>query len=961
MVSTALRKSIGGMVVSLLLVPAAAMAQSTISGSVRDTSGAVLPGVSVEASSTVLIEQSRTVVTDEQGRYSVVDLRPGVYKVVFTLPGFSTLQRDGIELPANFNASVNVELAVGALEETVTVSGDSPIVDVQSSQKTVSLKRELLDALPTARTYAAEGALAVGVKVVAQNVGGARIAAQQRLYVHGASAADNTVSVDGMPMNSFYSNGETQPNHNDSMTQEVTVQTASPGAEVSGGGLFINLIPKEGGNRFSGSSFVGYTGSDFQSSNLTPELIAKGLRTGDGVQYIYDVNASIGGPIAQNKLWFFGSYRNVGNANIVANSFYPDGSLGLYDQDVQNYTLRLTWQAAERHKLTTYIDRVFKHVGHAFGSGDEIVNASKVWPTPLYYTGAVKWSSTLTDKLLLEGGFGASVNGISMIYQPGIRKERGTPEWYATASRQDITLGTRTVAGTPENFAYPPVYMFTGSATRVTGSNTLKVGTQWRFGPYRVNTNVNADLIQRYRNGVPDSVIVYNTPQRSRERIDADLGVYVQDSWTIERLTLNPGVRFEYFSASISAMEVEPGRFVGFRSYPAKTNLPNWFNISPRLGVVYDLTGDAKTALRFGFNKYNVAYSVNATSPYDPMALRSDTRNWSDCAFLPGTSTCNPALIGAAGYRDNIAQDNEIGPVVTPFGNNRIFDPDRKRDYNLQYNVGVDRQLASGISVSVAWFRRSWYNLPITVNQLVDADTDYTPFETTNPLTGETMTLYNLNPAKAGQALLFDTTSTDHSKTRRDYTGVELSGTVRLPRGGTLIGGWAADRTINVTCENPDPSLRYNCEQSQFDVPLRSDFKFIGTYPVGYGIQVGAVLQSYAGVAVPVSWSVPASVFPGGRRTQAVTLSTTVVGTGYTGSSLSDPGTTYLPRWNQLDMSFRRVFTIGRVQVDGSLDMFNALNSSAVLSQNQAYGTSLGAPTGILQPRLFRISSTLKF
>ena len=959
MTTRTLLNSIARMALGLLIVPVAATAQSTISGSVKDTTGAVLPGVAVEASSPVLIEKSRSVVTDEQGRYSIVDLRPGTYKVVFTLQGFSTLQRDGLELPANFNSSVNVELKVGALEETVTVTGASPIVDVQSSQRTVSLRRDVLDALPTARTYAAEGSLALGVKVVAQNVGGARIAAQQRLYVHGAAAADNTISVDGMAMNSTYSNGETNPNHNDSMTQEVTVQTASPGAEVSGGGLFINLIPKEGGNRLSGSNFVGYTGSGFQGSNLTPELKARGLATGDGVQYIYDFNASIGGPIAQNKLWFFGSYRNVGNANIVANSFYPDGSLGLYDQDVQNYTVRLTWQAAERHKITAYIDRVFKRVGHAFSSGEEIVNASKYWPTPLYYTGAVKWSSTLSDKLLLEGGFSASVNGISMIYQPGIRKERGTPEWYATASRQDITLGTRTVAGTAENFTYPPVYQISGSGSYVTGSNTLKAGAQWRYGPYRVNTNVNADLIQRYRNGVPDSVIVYNTPQRSRQQLNADLGVYVQDSWTLKRLTLNPGVRFELFKVSINAMEVEPGRFVGFRSYPAQTGVPNWHNIAPRFGAVYDLTGDAKTAIRFGVNKYDTSFGLNATAPYDPLALKNDTRNWADCDYLPGTSTCSTLVLPT--NRDNIAQDNEIGPVVTPFGNNRIFDPNKKRDYNLQYNVGVDRQLASGVSVSVAWFRRSWYNLPISVNQLVNPDTDWTPFQTTNPLTGQTMTLYNLNPAKAGQALFLDSTSTDRSKTRRDYSGVELGGTVRLPRGGTLIGGWSADRTINVTCENADPNLRYNCDQSQFDIALRSDFKFIGTYPVGFGVQVGAVLQSYAGIAVPVSWSVPASVYPGGRRTAALTLSTTVVGTGYTGSSLSDPGTTYLPRWNQLDLSVRRAFQIGRVYVDGSLDMFNATNSSPVLSQNQAFGTSLGTPTGILQPRLFRISSTLKF
>jgi hypothetical protein len=236
---------------------------------------------------------------------------------------------------------------------------------------------------------------------------------------------------------------------------------------------------------------------------------------------------------------------------------------------------------------------------------------------------------------------------------------RGTPEWFSTASRQDITLSTRTVAGTAEKFTYPPVYQFAGSASYVTGSNTLRGGAQWRYGPYRVNTNVNADLIQRYRNSVPDSVIVYNTPQHSREQLNADLGVWAQDSWTLKRLTLNPGVRFEYFNVAINAMEVEGGRFVGFRSYPQQDNVPSWFNVAPRLGVVYDLTGDAKTAIRFGINKYDTTYAVNATSPYDPMSLKSDTRNWSDCAFLPNTSTCDPAQIGALGYHDNIAQDNE--------------------------------------------------------------------------------------------------------------------------------------------------------------------------------------------------------------------------------------------------------------------------------------------------------------
>ncbi len=959
----------------VLLLPSTARGQSTISGLVRDTSGGVLPGVTIEVSSPALIEKTRSGVTDDQGRYSIVDLRPGIYSVVFSLTGFSTFQRDELELPSNFNMTVNADMKVGSLEETITVSGDSPIVDVQSSQKTVNLKREVLDALPTARTYAAEGSLAVGVKVVAQNVGGARAAGQQRLYVHGAAAADNTIAVDGMPMMSFLSNGETQPNHNDSMTQEVSVQTSTPGAEVSGGGLFVNLIPKEGGNRLSGSSFLSFTDDSWQGENVTDELRAKGLQTGDTVAYIYDTNFSLGGPIMRDKLWFFGSYRNIGNSNVVANSFYSTkgmpistvslptkeegGKPGEYEQDVQNYTVRLTWQASEKNKITAYIDRVFKIVGHQYSSGEEVEFASRYWPTPLYYSGAVKWTSTRTDRLLLEAGVGSSYNDISQIYQPGVKKVRGTPEWYANASRLDLVTGIRTVAGSSESYSYPPVYMITGQMSYVTGSNTLKIGGIRRWGSYRINTNINADLVQRYRTGVPDSVIVYNTPQRTRERINQDLGLYVQDSLVFRRLTVNPGLRFEWFNAQIEAMQVEPGRFVGFRTYDGIKNLPNWKGFAPRLGVVYDVTGDQKTALRFGLNKYHVSYSNNATAPYDPMTLRSDIRNWNDCDYLPGTSTCSTLVLPT--NRDNIAQDNEIGPVVTPFGNNRFADPDKKRDYNIQWNAGIDRQLAQGLSVNFAWFKRTWYNLPITINQLVNPDTDWTPFQTTNPLTNQPMTLYNLNPNKAGQSLLFDTTSTDRSKTRRDYVGFEVGGTVRLPNGGTLIGGWAIDRTTNVTCENPDPNTRYNCDQSAFDVPLRGDFKFIGTYPVAYGVMFGAVWQSYAGKAVPVSWSVPASVFPGGRRTAAVTLSTTVIGTGYTGSSLSDPGTAYLDRWNQLDFSLRRQFHVGRVYIDGSFDIFNILNDNVTLAENQAFGAQLHTPQEILQPRLFRISSTLKF
>ena len=932
--------------IAFVAIASTASAQSAISGLVRDSSGGILPGVSVQAASPALIERAREAVTDEQGRYTIVDLRPGLYKVTFALAGFTTLVRDGIDLPSNFTATVNVELKVGALEESVTVSGDSPIVDVQSVQHTAILKRDLIDALPTGRTYAQLGALAVGVKPNTQAVGGARTATQQRLILHGMPATDNTIDVDGMKMNSMYLGGETQPNHNDAMTQEVTVQTSSPGAEVSAAGVHINLIPREGGNTFSGSSFVGYTGSSFQGHNLTPELQQRGLRQGDAVDYVYDVNVAAGGPIKRDKLWFFGSYRDIANANVVANSFYPDGRPGVYDQRLYQFTVRLTSQLTPRNKLTAYIDRPIKNVPHDYASGTDVLTAARRRTDVLYYTTAVKWTSMVTNKLLLEAGWGATVNAINFIYQPGVRKPRGTADWFASGSRQDIVLNTRTTAAVPEQHDYPYLYMLVSSASYVTGSHSFKTGVQWRYGPYWRDFDANADLVQRYRSGIPDSVIVYNTPTHSREHLNADLGFYAQDSWKIRRLTLNPGIRFEYFSVSIEPKSIEPGRFVGFRQFPGMPNLPEWFDLAPRFGAVYDLTGDARTALKFGVNRYNKNDTTNFTLRYNPASLQSDTRNWTDV------------------NRDNIAQDNEIGAsnnVNFGAAPPRHADPNIKRQFNIEYSVGVDREVLPGVSVTAAWYRRVFYNLEKQINTLVGLS-DYTAFQTPSPLDGEPVTIYNLNRSKQGLVDLIDTTSTDRNKSRQTYDGLELSFSARLPRGASVFGGLSSERTIRVGCEGlaPQPlvgtaattwdpnTFRY-CDQSQFDIPFLSDFKLAGAYSIPLGLQVGANFQSYAGGPLAVNWAVPANVFPGGQRTQSVTV------------NLIAPGTKYLKRWNQLDLSLRRIFTVGKLRLDASLDVFNMLNSNVVLNENQNFGASLGAPLEILQPRLFRISTNMKF
>lgn len=241
-----------------LLMPAVAQGQSGIAGVVKDATGAVLPGVTVEASSDVLIEKTRTVLTDDAGVYRIVDLRPGTYAVIFTLEGFNSFKRDDLELPANFTATVNAEMRVGSIEESVTVSGQSPVVDLQSAATQQVLPRSVLDAIPTGRSIWATGQLVPGVTLSAPDVGGSRGMQQVYMAVHGSDTRDNTQLVDGLRMNSFDGDGNVQAYYNDLMFEEINYQTSAITAESAGAGVRYNMIPKDGGNTFKGTLLFNY-------------------------------------------------------------------------------------------------------------------------------------------------------------------------------------------------------------------------------------------------------------------------------------------------------------------------------------------------------------------------------------------------------------------------------------------------------------------------------------------------------------------------------------------------------------------------------------------------------------------------------------------------------------------------------------------------------------------------------
>src|SRR5438874_5494080 len=348
----------------LMLLPATAWAQAdtgNIAGVVRDTTGAVMPGVTVEATSPALIEKVRSATTDSQGLYRIVDLRPGTYTVVFTLTGFSTLRRNGIELTTGFTATVNADLRVGTIEETVTVTGASPVVDVQNVQQQITLSRAMLDALPTSRRPAQLVTLIVGANAGGTNfhdVGG--VGSDRGFFgVHGQRPDDMTYNVAGMDSRVFSGGGF---QYNAHTFQEVVVETAAGSAEATTGGVQINIVPKDGGNRFSGSLSAEFTGPGLTSDNLTDDLRARGLTAAPSGRRYYDVGGGLGGPIKRDTLWFFVASRRedrslyqVGNYynKLQGTLFYePDFSRPAYNRDYStDYSLRLTWQAAAKHKI----------------------------------------------------------------------------------------------------------------------------------------------------------------------------------------------------------------------------------------------------------------------------------------------------------------------------------------------------------------------------------------------------------------------------------------------------------------------------------------------------------------------------------------------------------------------------------------------------------------------------------
>lgn len=914
---------IGSLLASIVLA-APAQAQGAIVGVAKDSTGAVLPGVTVEASSPALIERIRTATTDSEGRYRIADLRPGVYGVMATLSGFSAVKRDGITLTATFTAEVNVTLQVGDVSETITVTGETPVVDLRNSLQETTMTREKLDTIPNARNIYAQAALTPGVQEDRFDVGGLQGQQEGTVQVHGSDSRDQNYSIDGMTLKSPFGQGNTSGFYfGDGMFQEVSFLTSALPAEYSQGGVAFNMVLRDGGNAFRGYGYLSGAPAKFQSDNLSPELKARGLQTANDLIKIFDANISYGGPIVRDRIWFFGSYRRERLDLYSAGLFNIDGSRALDDNQITDKMIRTTLQLNKANKVFGFYERNDKFRGHRRDTAADYQfidsQAAIYQTTPTGNMMGVKWTSTLTNKLVLEAGY--SVNDLisSRTDQPGATDSPQVDFIRSTLTKAYIyNLRNRSLMG-----------HFNTSLGWVSGAHAFKAGVQYGQGSYRVAQNVNGDMVIRFRDGVPDTVDLYNSPTDARQNVDLELGVFAQDSWTVwRRLTINPGVRLDKITVNVPGQTAPAGAFVGARNLPEINDVPNWTNVVPRLGVTFDPIGAGKTVIKGGVSKYVTNQGTDLAQSVNPMILSTNRCRWTDLNLNRLVDT--PEITNCNGFGGGLST--------------RI-DPDLVRPANWEYTIGIEHELRPGFGVGTTYYRRQFIDQIGTRNLAVKPE-NYSPVTITNPLTLAPMTVYNQSAATRG---LQDNFQTNDPELRSDYDGVEMRANLRLKKsayiGSSLTVGRKEGPVKTTDLNNPNVLVN-NIGALSNDSTYQ--FKLHGAFPLPGAVNISGAFQSSTGWPLRRTFSVSSALVPGlVQASQAI--------------DLIPSGDVRLESKRLLDLRLAKLFRVGTRKFELHADLYNILNENAPTAEVQAFGSSLGRPSNIVDARTFKLGINVDF
>ena len=983
---------------------------SGIAGLVRDTSGGVLPGVTVEAESPALIERVRTASTDGSGRYNIQNLRPGTYTVTFSLPGFTSVRREGIQLTAGFTAPVNADLEVGTLEETVTVTGASPVVDVQNVNQQEVVSRETFRALPSGQmTMSSIARLVPGMVGSGMDVGGAIGMYSSNTIsgaeVHGKRAAK--MSYDGMQTEGLAFFGYMAYIMNPSSVDEFVVDQGGSSAESDVSGLRLNLIPKEGGNVFSGDVTGMFSTRNLHRTNLTSTMESRGLKTTGRIHHMFDLHTVLGGPFVQDKLWFLvttrfastkkqnpGLYFNKSQGTSNWPQYVPDLNKPAYGLDtLRSVGGRVTWQASPRNKVNAFGDFQELEIRGGLGRGPrapEASDAQNLAPNGVYQA---TWTSPVTNRLLFEAGVSFADVGTS--YHFG----NTTDKFGFTVKPTDTNI---TEATTGLGYNAKDRYRYSSNANRfserlsltyVTGSHAFKTGVTMQQHVLTQDTTISNDRTYRFVNGKPSRITLWAQPFVHDIRTPMELGLYAQDKWTIDRLTINYGLRFDYFNGYVKPIELGAGQFVDARSFPEVTCAPCWSDLNPRMGLSYDLFGDGRTALKMSYGRYLGKHATTVGQLLSPVSssVAFASRSWTDTDgdYEPDCDLRNNASNGECGPISN-KNFGKLNP------NAQTFDEDvlkgfAKREMYWDFTAEIQHQLSDTVAMSVS-YNRNWSGYfgatgvfaggpfglgTATRDNLAITGADFDEYCITGPVDSRLpgggaqriCGLWDQNPAKYGQGI-FAIRRPMHFKNINGGTGknttsdfltltVDARGAGGLEAGGSLDTG----RTLTDNCFVVDsPQQLLYC---RFTKPFVGQLQVKGyaIMPLPGGIDVSFVYQGLPGVTYGANITVRNNaIAPSLGRNLAACGARTVCNASVR-VPLLEPWSEFEPRLNLFDVRLSKTLSLGaggrRLRVN--LDVYNLFNDGAATTVNSNFGSSWRRGNRLIPGALIQVGGELTF
>ncbi len=974
----------------LLLVSGVSAAQSSTTGAIagiaRDATGAVLPGVTVEAASPALIEKVRSAVTDERGNYKVVDLRPGTYAVTFTLPGFSTFKREGIELTTGVTANVNGDLKVGALEETVTVTGGSPVVDVQNVRTQTVISQERLDSLPSNKSVAGFSALTLGATVGAsQDVGGNRGEASGtfQISIHGSRGDDVKIMLDGMLANNNSATAGGQAMNyrmNVAAVQETSLETSGMTAEASTGGVQINYVPKDGGNDFKAYGVVSYANKSLQQSNLTDTLRARGVTSAGEIKRNDDYAVGLGGPLKRDRLWFYTAHRRWGTDEIQPGAFFnkstnpfvyvPDPARPAYIHlKNRDHSMRVTWQVSPSNKITVS-ESVQSNINAYQGTNNLISPESTQYL--LYYPQAltaVTWSHPASNRLLIEAGVGYMHNPKASPLQEGVTtdsiqvNDTGTGQrWGAFATTGSTAYSAKGQAGHQMNGR--------ASAAYITGSHAMKVGLTFYQGWDHVDRYVTQSLSYTLRNGVPVSLTQYAMPLVYDNNMSSN-GVYAQDQWTLGRFTVTGGVRADFFVGTVKPADLPAARFLPARHFDGVNNVPNWKDVSPRFGIAYDVFGNGRTAVKASLGRFVLGQGitlVEANNPQNTLALTA-VRTWND-ANLNFAPDCNLSpSVGANGECGALSNAKFGQPSPTQRYDEAFIRGFGVRPYNWQGSAILQQELRTGMALAVGYFRLSYGNFTVVQNAAVTAS-DFTSFclatptDSRLPSSGQPLCgLYDINPNRFGLTDNVITNASNFGDQTEVFNGVDVQLNARFGK-GFFSGGVSMGRTVTDNCylnSRPDVGVLTNPRNDDFchvapPLGALTQFKLNGAYPLPLGFQISGNLQNLGGAQ-----NTATNTFTNAQVAPALGRNLAAGAAGTATFAVLKPQSKFENRLTQLDLRFTKSVKVQRLRVQAQFDVYNLFNVDTVLAANGTFGASWLRPTTVIGPRMMKLGAVVDF